>query len=79
MSQYLKDELPQVMYQGRWVDRAKFRVFVYNATEQKLANSYDEYSELIESGHWFSTREEMPVNEPVQLRSVKKAKNGSNS
>lgn len=48
----------QVEYLGRWVDRKHFRAFVYNQSEQKLANSYDEYQELVASGLWFSTKED---------------------
>lgn len=49
-------KLEQVMYNGRFVDKAHFRAFVYNETGQKLANSYDEYEELITSGVWFSEK-----------------------
>ena len=80
MNQYLKDtETPQVLYQGRWVDRKTFRAFVYNETEQKLANSYDEYSDLIESGLWFCSQEDIQPKEVVNIRQGRKAKNGSNS
>lgn len=79
MNQYLSDtESPQVLYQGRWVSRKNFRAFVYNATAQKLSNSYQEYSELIESSLWFSTKEEVEPKQPVNIRQGKKAKNGSN-
>jgi hypothetical protein len=80
MNQYLPDaEAPQVLYQGRWVLRNKFRAFVYNATEKKLANSYEEYSQLIESGLWFSSKEDIEPKQPINIRSGKKAKNGANS
>ncbi len=90
MNQYLKEETPQVFYQGRWVDRGHFRTFVYGKNGKKLANSYDEYSSLIESGLWFSTEEE--INKVVEVpqedeskdvvnitKRVKKAKHGTNS
>ena len=46
----------QVLYNDRWVDKKHFRAFVYNGKEQKLANSYQEYSDLISSGVWFVSR-----------------------
>ena len=79
-NQYLSEaESPQVFYQSRWVNRDNFRVFVYSETEQKLVNSYQEYSDLIESGVWFSTQEEVGTKQPIHIRSGRKAKNGSNS
>jgi hypothetical protein len=80
MNQYLSDsDAPQVFYQGRWVNRNNFRVFVYNADSQKLANSYKEYSDLIESGLWFSSKEEVSPKQPVSIRSSRKQKHGSDS
>lgn len=79
MNQSLDSKVPQVFYQGRWVNRDHFRVFVYNATTQKLANSYKEYSDLIESGLWFSSKDEIEPKQPVSIRQGRKAKNGANS
>lgn len=45
-------EESQVLYLGRWVSREHFRAFVYNKEGQKLAKSYEEYSQLISSGLW---------------------------
>lgn len=70
---------PQVLYQGRWVDKDNFRVFVFNATDKKLVNSYEEYSDLIESGLWFSSIEEIKPKQPINIRSGRKAKNGADS
>lgn len=50
----------QVLYQGRWVSREHFRAFVYNSTGEKLAKSYQEFSDLISSGVWFSDKSEIP-------------------
>lgn len=47
----------QVLYLNRWVDKSSFRAFVYNDSEQKLANSYNEFQELLASGLWFMTKE----------------------
>lgn len=80
INQYLEEsENSQVLYQGRWVARDHFRAFVYNATEQKLANSYQEYSELIESGLWFASKDAVEPKQPINIRSGRKAKNGANS
>lgn len=47
----------QAQYLGRWVDKATFRTWVYNAKdEQKLAESYAEYESLIASGLWHATK-----------------------
>ncbi len=69
-----KKSISQVLYHKRWVSRDHFRVFVYNESGQKLANSYDEYNKLIESGLWFSTK-----NEIGTIKRSRKAKNGANS
>lgn len=59
-NQARRDPLPQqVEYQGRWVDKAHFRAFVYNEKEQKLAGSHEEYEKLISSGLWFSCRSDV--------------------
>ena len=87
MNQYLQEETPQVFYQGRWVDRNHFRVFVYQKSAKKLANSYEEYISLIESGNWFSTEEEVDqqkiegdLTEVINIKRARKAKqHGSNS
>ena len=80
INQYLSEaESPQVLYQGRWVNRENFRAFVYNQTEKKLANSYKEYGELIETGLWFSTKDEVGTNQPINIRVGRKAKNGADS
>ena len=42
----------QVLYMGRWVSREHFKTFVYNADGQKLAKTYEEFSNLISSGLW---------------------------
>lgn len=69
----------QIMYLGKWVSRDHFRAYVYNATDKKLANSYDEFKSLIESGLWFATQADVEPKHPVQIRSVRKAKHGADS
>lgn len=54
----------QVLYMGRWVPKEHFRVFVHNETGQKLANSHEEFTQLISSGLWFVEKPE-PV-EPTK-------------
>ncbi len=47
----------QFVYLDRWVNKAYFRTFVYNDKgEQKLANSYEEYESLTQSGVWFASK-----------------------
>jgi hypothetical protein len=88
INQYLSDDQsPQVYYQNRWVNRENFRAYVYSGDAKKIANSYKEYSELIESGLWFSTRDNLETKGSVKTVSIKsaksaklarKAKNGTN-
>ena len=49
----------QVLFDGRWVDKEHFTAFVYNSAGQKLAKSYDEFSEMIASGAWFASKKDM--------------------
>lgn len=42
----------QVLYLGRWVSKEHFKAFVYSSEGQKLANSYEEFCDLISSGIW---------------------------
>ncbi len=47
----------QFQYLGRWVDKDTFRAYVYDKKEnEKLANSYNEFEELISSGLWFAQK-----------------------
>ena len=78
MNQTKDKDVSQVMYQGRWVSKDYFRVFVYSEIGQKLANSYDEYTKLIESGLWFSAKENIG-KEPVSSKPSRKSKHGTNS
>lgn len=49
----------QFQYLGRWVDKKHFRAFVYNKDgSQKLADSYEEFEDLVTSGIWFATKDE---------------------
>ena len=79
MNQSKDIKAPQELYQGRWVSRENFRAFVYNASGQKLANSWEEFSDLISSGLWFQSKDEIKPKEPVNIRAGRKAKDGANS
>jgi hypothetical protein len=74
MNQSKKTHVAQVYYDGRWVSRNNFRVFVYNKDGQKLAKSYDEYLKLIESGLWFSSRDEKETIEPNVVKLVRRGR-----
>ena len=58
----------QVLYKGRWVSREYFAAFVYNSTGQKLAKTYDEFSELISSGIWFETKQPIASDNVVDIK-----------
>lgn len=80
MNQEKPKRVKQVFYNGRWVDKEFFRAFVYNETEQKLAQTYKEYELLIATGTWFDNRElaieakkvklEIPVEEDMNSSEV---------
>ena len=54
-----KNPADQFQYQGRWVDKANFRAFVYDrAGHQKLANSHADFESLISSGLWFASKDD---------------------
>lgn len=50
-----------VQYQGKLVSKDHFRVFVYGKDNaKKLVESHDEYEKALESGLWFSNKEDVP-------------------
>ena len=51
----------QFEYLGRWVDKHNFRAFVYSKDEEKLAETYQQYTDLLASGLWFATREQASI------------------
>ena len=59
-----KNHQHEAFYQGRWIKKSFFRVFVYNrAGEKCLADGHDEYVRLLTSGDWFETPEEASGSE----------------
>ncbi len=75
MNQQKQQASSQFLYLGRWVSRNNFRAFVYNAKdEQKLVNSYEEFSSSLESGEWFASKD---LAKPV--KAGRKQKNGADS
>jgi len=59
MNQIKNGLVNQVLYLGRWVNKDHFRTFVYGTNkEQKLAKSYEEYTNLLETGDWFASMDE---------------------
>lgn len=58
----------QVLYQGRWVSREHFRAFVYNSTGQRIAESYQEFSDLISSGIWFVDKLDITSDNVVDIK-----------
>lgn len=78
MNQEKPKKVCQVFYNNRWVDKNNFRAFVYNGSEQKLAESYKEYEDLIASGLWFSKKDQTIVNQP-KVSKARKPKDGADS
>lgn len=64
----LKRKSPFVTYLGRKVPLDSFRVYVYNKDGKLLVNSYNDYLAAIESGKWFSTKEEIPAEKPKKAK-----------
>lgn len=59
MNQIKNKKSEDILYLGRWVSKDNFRVFVYDIKgNQKLANSYNDYQNLMANGLWFSSKEE---------------------
>lgn len=81
MSEYIDDESgdPQVLYKGRWVERKYFRAYVYNAEGEKLANSYKEFSDLIASGLWFVSKDDVSPKQTIPFSRKRKVKDGADS
>lgn len=65
-----------VQYQGKLVSKDHFRVFVYGKDNaKKLVESHEEYEKALESGLWFSNKEDVPeleVQEDVLKGDLKK-------
>ncbi len=62
----------QVLYDGRWVDREHFCVYVYNSTGIKLVKSYDEFCDVLSSGAWFATKEDALKPQEDNVVKIKK-------
>jgi len=74
MNQRKNSASEQVQYQGRWVSKNNFRVFVYGLEDKKkIVNSYDDYLKALESGDWFASK----VEAIPKLKVARKAKNGA--
>ena len=61
------------VYLGRIVEKEHFRTFVYAPDgKQKLVESWDEFERCMESGLWFSTKEDattrIEVEKPKRVR-----------
>lgn len=55
------------VYLGRMVSKEHFRAFVYSMDgSQKLVESWDDYEQHMESGLWFSTKEDATARIPAE-------------
>lgn len=66
------DGVPAI-YLGRIVSKEHFRVFIYAPDgSQKIVNSWDDFEKHVETGLWFSTKEDamtrIPVEKPKRVR-----------
>lgn len=74
MDQTKSKSVDQFFYQGRWVNKQNFRAFVYNGESQKLANSYQEFNSLIDSGLWFASKDDVKPKDIVSIKRGRKPK-----
>ena len=63
-----------VKYCNRLVEKDGFRTWVYSQDSKKLVNSWDDYLSLVESGLWFSTKQDIPVEVKKVSRETSKPK-----
>lgn len=65
----------QVTYLGRTICGDNFRTWMYGKNdEKKLVNSWKEYQEHINSGEWYSSKEDLEKEstpEPIEVVVVK--------
>lgn len=63
-----------VDFKGRLVDRDQFRAFIFNPKgERHLAESYDEYKEMVSTGLWFDSIVEAQKVRPKRKKVKKDA------
>lgn len=74
----MQDEM--VIYNGKAFPKKGFRVFVYGKDgSQKLVNSWEQFEEAIQSGAWFSRKENINAiitDAYIEEKSPKKRKRG---
>ena len=67
----------QFLYLGRWVDKEYFTAFVYDKNgNEKLAQSYKQFEDLISSGIWYASKPEKDVKEMDAPKESRRVKNG---
>lgn len=67
--------IDHVLYQGRMVPKHSFRAFVYNTQgEQRLAQNWTDYQQLMDSCVWFSTLDDAKIH--LDAEKKPKAKKG---
>jgi hypothetical protein len=74
MNQSKPHSADQFFYQDRWVSKENFRAFVYNGESEKLANSYNEFNSLIQSGLWFASKDDVKPKDVVPIKRGRKPK-----
>jgi hypothetical protein len=61
---------PKFLYLNKMTNKKHFRAFVYSNTGQRLANTHKEFEELLNSGKWFATKEEI-ITAPMKVKAKK--------
>lgn len=58
----------QVEYMGKLFPEEGFRTWVYGLEgKEKLADSYEEYKELVGSGLWYDRKSDVPAPQPKEV------------
>jgi len=52
--------MSKVSYLGRMVDEEGFRAFIYAKDQQKIVNSWREFTNEMSTGVWFATADDVP-------------------
>lgn len=68
----------QVLFNNQWVDRKHFGVYLFGIDKEViLITDFEKYKEMIASGKWFLTPQDIPEKQEVIEKKMRKQKNGS--
>lgn len=57
-----------VIYNGKRINKSGFRTFIYGYDgEKKIVNNWNEYEKHMETGLWFSCKDDVPKKEEEKI------------